>query len=147
MNDLGGNGLRARRRTRLAAAVAAVLTVAAGLGVRAVLGGELAKYAGDALYTVLLYALLVLVAPRVRPGRAAAVAAALSWAVELFQLTGLPDDWGRQSTLARLVLGSTFNPPDLLWYLVGAGCAGVLHRVLRTSRVAAPGGAVRDGAN
>ncbi|MFJ6618764.1 DUF2809 domain-containing protein [Kitasatospora sp. NPDC091335] len=139
MNDLGGSARRAHRRTRLAAGLAAVLTVTAGLGVRAVLGGDLAKYAGDALYTVLLHALLVLAAPRLRPARAAALAAGLSWAVELFQLTGLPDDWGRHSTLARLVLGSTFNPPDLLWYLVGAGCAGVLHRVLRTSRTAAPG--------
>ncbi|MFE7525147.1 DUF2809 domain-containing protein [Kitasatospora sp. NPDC057542] len=118
-----------------------MLTVAAGLGVRAVLGGDFAKYAGDALYTVLLYTLLVLAVPRVRPGRAAVLAAGLSWAVELFQLTGLPDAWGRHSTPARLVLGSTFNPPDLLWYLVGAGCAGVLHRMPRTSRAAAPGGA------
>ncbi|MET8542999.1 DUF2809 domain-containing protein [Kitasatospora sp. NPDC004799] len=141
MNDLGGNGVRTHRRTRLAAAAAVVLTVPAGLGVRAVVGGDVAKYAGDALYTVLLYALLVLAAPRVRPGRAAVLAAALSWAVELFQLTGLPDAWARHSTLARLVLGSTFNPPDLLWYLVGAACAGLLHRVLRTSRIAAPGGA------
>ncbi|MFJ7912078.1 DUF2809 domain-containing protein [Kitasatospora sp. NPDC096204] len=141
VNDLGRKGLRAHRRTRLAAGCAAVLTVVAGLGVRAVLGGEFAKCAGDALYTVLLYALLVLAAPRVRPGRAALSAAALSWAVELFQLTGLPDAWGRHSTLARLVLGSTFNPPDLLWYLVGAGCVGLLHRLLRTSRVAAAGGA------
>ncbi|MFI2609764.1 DUF2809 domain-containing protein [Kitasatospora sp. NPDC018619] len=141
MDDLGGTGSRAHRRTRRAAAAAAVLTVAAGLGVRAVLGGDFAKYAGDALYTVLVHALLVLAVPSLRPGRAAALAAALSWAVELFQLTGLPDGWGRRSTLARLVLGSTFNPPDLLWYLVGAACAGLLHRLLRTSRVAATGGA------
>ncbi|MFE4517178.1 DUF2809 domain-containing protein [Kitasatospora sp. NPDC056783] len=143
MKDLGGNGLRARRRVRLAAALAAVSTVAAGLGVRAVLGGDVAKCAGDALYTVLLYTLLVLVAPRVRPGRAAVVAAALSWAVELFQLTGLPDVWGRHGVLVRLVLGSTFNPPDLFWYLVGAGCAGALHRLLRTSRIAAADGSGR----
>ncbi len=119
------------------AALAAVLTVTAGLGVRAVLPGDFAKYAGDALYTVLLYTLVVLAAPRVRPVRAAALAAALSWAVELFQLTGLPDAWGRQSALARLVLGSTFNPPDLFWYLVGAGCAGLTHRLPRTVRAAA----------
>ncbi len=113
--------------------------MAAGLGVRAVAGGEFAKCAGDALYTVLLYTLVLLFAPRARPARAAVWAAALSWAVELFQLTGLPDAWGRSSTLARLVLGSTFNPPDLLWYLVGAGGAVLLHRVARTVRPASPG--------
>ncbi|WP_030234774.1 DUF2809 domain-containing protein [Streptomyces sp. NRRL S-350] len=131
--------LRGSLCARLPAASAAVVTVAAGLGVRAVSGGDVAKYAGDALYTVLLYALVVLAAPRVRPARAAVPAAALSWAVELFQLTRLPDAWGRRSALARLVLGSTFDPPDLGWYLVGAGCAVLLHRVVRTVRPAPPG--------
>ncbi|MEU6237354.1 DUF2809 domain-containing protein [Kitasatospora sp. NPDC047058] len=119
--------LRGRRAVRVAAAVAAVLTVAAGLGVRAVAGGEFAKCAGDALYTVLVYALVVLAAPRLRPPPAALVAAGLSWAVEFYQLTGVPDELGRHSTLARLVLGSTFNPPDLFWYLVGAALAAALH--------------------
>ncbi|MFE3878948.1 DUF2809 domain-containing protein, partial [Kitasatospora sp. NPDC059146] len=113
--------LRNGLTVRLPAVAAALVTVAAGLGVRAVLTGEVAKYAGDALYTVLVYALVVLVVPRVRPVRAALVAAAVSWAVELFQATGLPDAWGRHSGLVHLVLGSTFNPPDLCWYLVGGG--------------------------
>ncbi|MFD5466668.1 DUF2809 domain-containing protein [Kitasatospora sp. NPDC127059] len=144
MNDLRG-GLLAR----LPAAAAAVPTVAAGLGVRAALSGDLAKYAGDALYTVLVYALVVLVAPQVRPARAAPWAAGVSWAVELFQATGLPDAWGRHSGLVHLVLGSTFNPPDLFWYLVGAAGAALLHRTLlrrtlprrvpRTGPAAAPG--------
>lgn len=126
---------------RAVAVLAAGLTVAAGLGVRGVAGGDVAKYAGDALYSVLVYALVVLAAPRVRVTVAAGWAAGLSWAVELFQLTGVPDELGRHSTLARLVLGSTFNPPDLCWYLVGAGCAALLHRVLlRSSRAAAAPG-------
>lgn len=123
---------------RAVAVVAAGCTVAAGLAVRAFAGGEFAKCAGDALYTVLVYVLVVLVAPRVRPARAAAVAAALSWAVEFFQVTGVPDDLGRHSTLARLALGSTFNPPDLFWYLVGAASAYAAHRVLRPGKAAAP---------
>ncbi|MFJ8430814.1 DUF2809 domain-containing protein [Kitasatospora sp. NPDC094019] len=129
--------LRGRWAVRGAAATAAVLTVGAGLGTRTVAGGEVAKYAGDALYTVLLYALAVLVAPRLRPPVAAAWAAAPSWAVELFQLTGVPDDLARRSTLARLVLGSTFNPPDLLWYLVGAGLAALAHAGVRAGTRAA----------
>ncbi|MER5353531.1 DUF2809 domain-containing protein [Kitasatospora sp. NPDC002551] len=118
---------------RAAAVAVAGLTVAAGLGVRAVAGGDAAKYAGDALYTVLLYTLVVLLAPRLRPWPAAAWAAGLSWAVELFQLTGVPDGLARRSTLARLVLGSTFNPPDLLWYLVGAALAALAHHGARAA--------------
>ncbi|MGW8886696.1 ribosomal maturation YjgA family protein [Streptomyces sp. NPDC055749] len=113
--------------SRLPAAGAAVLTVAAGLGVRAVAGGDVAKYAGDALYTVLIHALVVLVAPRVRPPVAAGAALAFSWAVEFAQLTDVPAELAARSTVARLVLGSTFNAPDLFWYGAGAVAAGCVH--------------------
>jgi hypothetical protein len=112
---------------RMTAVVAASVTVAAGLGVRSLAGGDAAKYAGDALYTVLIYALVLFVAPRVRPLTAGASALAVSWAVELAQLTGVPEELSRQSTVARLVLGSTFNAPDLFWYAVGAGLAWAVH--------------------
>ncbi|MFD9129767.1 DUF2809 domain-containing protein [Kitasatospora sp. NPDC059571] len=125
-------------RKRLAALAAAVAVVAAGLGVRAVAGGEPAKYAGDALYTVLVQTLVLIVAPRTRPGRAAGLALALSWAVEFFQITGLPARWSAESTVARLVLGSTFNGPDLLWYAVGAGCGWLVHRALSYRRGTMP---------
>lgn len=116
------------RAVRAAAVAAAVVTVAAGLGVRATAGGDAAKYAGDALYTVLIHTLVVLLAPRVRPLTAAGAALAVSWVVELAQLTGVPADLARRSTVARLVLGSTFNAPDLLWYAVGAALAWAVHR-------------------
>ncbi|MGW7356993.1 ribosomal maturation YjgA family protein [Streptomyces sp. NPDC054802] len=122
---MGGPG-----RTRRMAAAAAVLTVAAGLGVRALAHGSVAKYAGDALYTVLLLALVVCVAPRVRPAVAAGAALAFSWAVEALQLTGLPAALSAHSVVARLVLGSTFNAPDLAWYAVGAGLGWWVHGAL-----------------
>ncbi|MEU1262270.1 ribosomal maturation YjgA family protein [Streptomyces cellulosae] len=112
-------------RTRLLAAVAALVTVGAGLGLRALATGDVAKYGGDALYTLLILTLVVLLAPRSTPARAAGAALAVSWAVELLQLTGLPAELSARSTAARLVLGSTFNAPDLLWYAVGA-CGGWL---------------------
>ncbi|MGA5373643.1 DUF2809 domain-containing protein [Streptomyces griseoincarnatus] len=116
---------KATGRTRLLAAVAALVTVGAGLGLRAVATGDVAKYGGDALYTLLILALVVVLAPRSTPARAAGIALAVSWAVELLQLTGLPAGLSARSTAARLVLGSTFNAPDLFWYAVGA-CAGWL---------------------
>lgn len=112
---------------RATAGAAAVVTVAAGLGVRATAGGDVAKYAGDALYTTLIHLLVTLLAPRVRPSVAAGVALAVSWAVELAQLTGIPAELALRSTAARLVLGSTFNAPDLFWYAVGAGLAWAAH--------------------
>ncbi|CAL9340681.1 DUF2809 domain-containing protein [Streptomyces sp. enrichment culture] len=111
---------RTRARRRLVAAAAAVVIVGAGLALRAVAAGEVAKYGGDALYTLLLFALVLVAAPGTAPAKAAAVALAVSWGVEFLQLTDVPADLARQSTAARLVLGSTFNAPDLFWYAVGA---------------------------
>lgn len=110
----------------------------AGLGVRTVADGDLAKYAGDALYTVLICALVALCAPRARPVVAAGTGLAVSWAVELLQLTGAPAELSRRSAVARLVLGSTFNAPDLLWYAVGAAAVWAV-LAAATSRRSGPG--------
>ncbi|GAA3391124.1 DUF2809 domain-containing protein [Streptomyces roseoviridis] len=108
-----------------------MLTVAAGLGARSAAAGDWAVYAGDALYTVLVGALVVLVAPRLRPVPAAGAALALSWAVELFQLTGVPAALAAHSALVPLVLGTTFNAPDLLWYAVGAAVVWAVYGAAR----------------
>lgn len=92
---------------------AAGVTVVAGLGVRSWTGGYFAKYTGDALYTVLACAVVVMVAPRLRPAVAAGIALGFSWAVELWQIAGIP-------TALQPLFGSTFNAPDLFWYAVGA---------------------------
>ncbi|MEV0647766.1 DUF2809 domain-containing protein [Phytomonospora sp. NPDC050363] len=121
-------------RARLPYAAAAVATVAAGLGVRSTWDGAFAKYAGSALYALLIFWLVLVVAPRTRPLVAAAAACAFSWAVEFFQLTPIPGELS-SNPVARLVLGSTFNAPDLLWYAVGAlAGAGVVSLARRQDR-------------
>lgn len=124
------DGVDDRVKTRLTAAGAAVLTVGAGLGLRTVAAGNVAKYGGDALYTVLLLTLVVLVVPRVTPLMAAGSALAVSCAVEFLQLSEIPAELAERSTLARLVLGSTFNAPDLLWYGAGAAAGWLVHTTL-----------------
>ncbi|MEU6315230.1 DUF2809 domain-containing protein [Streptomyces sp. NPDC047014] len=118
-------------RTRILALAAALATVAAGLALRAAGTGSVPKYGGDALYTVLLMALVVAAAPRLSPPRAAAAALAVSWAVEFLQLSGIPAELSRRSVLARLVLGSSFNTPDLLWYAAGAAAGLFLYGAYR----------------
>ncbi|MFJ1594050.1 DUF2809 domain-containing protein [Kitasatospora albolonga] len=118
-------------RGRVLAACAALLTVAAGLAVRAGADGAFAKYAGSALYTVLLCALAAFCAPRARPLAVAGIGLGLSWAVEFFQFTGVPAELSARSAVARLVLGSTFNGPDLFWYAVGAAVAWGVHAGVR----------------
>lgn len=114
-------------RSRVPAALAAVAIVAAGLTVRAVTDGWFGKYAGDALYTVLVHTLIVLARPRVSPVRAALGALAFSWAIEFAQLTSVPATLSEASVAARLVLGSTFGAADLVAYAVGAALAGTAH--------------------
>ncbi|MEU5522768.1 DUF2809 domain-containing protein [Streptomyces sp. NPDC047860] len=124
-------------RRRLAAGAAALVVTGAGLALRAGATGDAAKYGGDALYTLLVLALVVLAAPRTAALRACAVAPAVSWGVEVLRLTELPADLSRRSTVARWVLGSTFNAPDLFWYAVGAA-AGWLVLTVRERRRHAP---------
>ncbi|WP_435834796.1 DUF2809 domain-containing protein [Streptomyces bacillaris] len=126
-SSVRGSGLR----VRALAGCAALLAVAAGLAVRAGADGAFAKYAGSALYTVLLCALVAFCAPRARPLAVAGTGLALSWAVEFFQLTGVPAGLSERSAVARLVLGSTFNGPDLFWYAVGAAVAWAVHAGVR----------------
>ena len=118
-------------RTRRAALLAVPLTVAAGLGSRALLGGLLAKVAGDALYTVLIYVLVVLVHHDVRISRAAALALGLSFVVEFAQLTPYPAWLSSKHVILRLIFGTTFGFVDLAGYVVGAAFAAALHRAFR----------------
>ncbi|MEU4572233.1 DUF2809 domain-containing protein [Nonomuraea sp. ATR24] len=115
--------------SRLPVALAALVTIGLGLGVRMLWDGPVPKYAGDALYTVLIYLLVLLALPRVRPWAAALVSAGLSWAIEFAQLAGIP-------AMLRPLLGSTFNPPDLLWYAIGAALAWAGHTWAYRSRPA-----------
>ena len=125
----GGSVTGSRTRIRLTAMAAVAATLVTGLTIRGVSDGVVAKYAGDALYTVLLYGSCVVAVPRIRPLAAGLTACGVSWAIEFFQLTPIPAELSQRSVLARLVLGSTFNAPDLLWYAVGAAVALLVHAV------------------
>lgn len=89
--------------------------LAVGLAVHSTASGAVGQVAGGALYAVLLYALVLVAAPRTQVVAAAAGSLALCWLVELAQLTPYPAELSARSTLARLVLGSTFSAPDLLF--------------------------------
>ena len=107
-----------------------VLTVVAlGLGSRRFgthLPAFIAEYAGDTLWALMVFLSLGLFAPRSCIWRRAAVALAVSYAVEVSQLYQAP--WIealRHTTFGGLVLGFGFLWSDLVCYSVGVG-TGVL---------------------
>lgn len=131
-----------RARSRPVAGLVAVPVLAAGLVVRDVTTGAVGKYGGVALYAVLIHVLVVVVAPRLRPPAVAGVALGICVLVELAQLTPLPAALSERSVVARLVLGSTFNAPDLLWYAVGVAVALAVDRLVRGRTVPISGNTV-----
>ena len=116
---------------RLPVLLTAVVVLVAGLAVRAYTGGAFAKYAGIALYACLVYVIVRLFVPRASPPVVAPIALGLCWAIEFAQLTPVPANLSERSVLLRLVFGTTFNAPDLLWYAVGVASAAGLHFVTR----------------
>ncbi|MCR2819902.1 DUF2809 domain-containing protein [Microbacterium sp. zg.Y1090] len=106
-------------RRRLIAALALVATVATGLAVHRWAADTAASdIAGDALYALAAYAGLVMIFPRPRPWLIAVAAGAWCTAVELLQLTGAPERLGAAFPPAMLLLGTVFDPRDLLVYLL-----------------------------
>lgn len=121
----------ARRARRAAAGVALLALIAAGLAVHALLPDTTGSdVAGDALYAVAVYAGVVLIAPRLHSAAAAAIAAGWCVAVELFQLTGIPSRAGDLFPPAMLVLGTVFDPRDLVVYPIAVGAAWAVDLVV-----------------
>lgn len=126
-------------RRRVAAAVV-VVAVVAGIGIHlAAPPTRTGDIAADALYVVVVYGALVVLAPQWRP--AGVGAATMLWcvAVELFQLTGLPEQWGRAAWPVMLVFGTVFDPRDFVVYGVGAIVCAVMDAMLPRRRRTRPG--------
>ncbi len=118
-------------RRRLIAAGLTVATVAAGLAVRfALRRGAASDVAGDGLYAILIYLIVVVLAPRARPAVAAVVAGLLCVGIELFQLTGLPVAWAATFPPIALVLGTGFDARDIVVYLVAVAGAAFMDKTI-----------------
>lgn len=105
---------------------ASAVTLVLGLAVHAAPGLPGADKAGDALYAAFVLLLLWLVRPRTRPAVLVVVAGTWCLAVELLQLTSVPANAAARVPLTRLVLGSGFDPLDLVAYAVGLALAATV---------------------
>jgi len=114
-------------KERLPIAGAACLVLALGLASRYGLSGWAAKYFGVALWSTLVYTLVVLMRPSVRPAVAAAVALAIGFAVEFAQLTPGPAWLSSKHLILRLVFGTTFSAYDLPALVAGVALGAMTH--------------------
>ncbi|MBC8134026.1 MAG: DUF2809 domain-containing protein [Deltaproteobacteria bacterium] len=113
-------------RIRIFAGIAAVLTIAAGLAVRQwVPSGFWSKYSGVALWSGVVYALVVFVRPIAGVIRCAVIALLISWAVEFAQLTPAPGWLSSRHSGLRMIFGEHFSVRDLPAYAVGVLLAAI----------------------
>ncbi len=114
-------------------AVGLVATIALGILSRRAPFGIFVwdKSLGDALYTVMLYLLVALARPSWAPRRLAPIAIGASFAIELFQLTGIPH---RLPRLLQIALGTRFAWHDMVCYVVGGLAAGLVHTLVARRR-------------
>ncbi len=116
-----------------AALLAAV--VAAGLVVHAALPDSAATdIAGDALYAAAAYLAVALIAPSLPVVAIGGIAAVWCVGVELFQLTGLPLEWGARFAPVMLVLGTVFDARDILVYVLTIVVLTAVHALVRHRR-------------
>jgi hypothetical protein len=110
----------------------AVTTIGIGLAIHrgAALGPVAGDVLGDALWAVMMVWWTGVVAPRARLPARGMAALAICFAVEASQIVHSPVlDALRRTVPGRLVLGSGFDPRDLLAYAAGVLAALLLQAV------------------
>lgn len=124
------------RRIRIFGAVIAVACLALGLGSQLLAWSPAVDALASVLYVVLVGSLVMLVAPRLAGLAVASIAFGFATAIELLQLTGLPQAIVGVIPAAHLVLGNAFDAFDIVAYAGGA-CVVFALRLLATRRRAA----------
>ena len=111
------------QRSRPLHSFAAVLVIGIGLLWRShflSLPSFIAKYGGDSLWALVVFLCFGFVFPRCPTLRIGFIAVCFAWSIEFLQLYHAPWIDGIRSTVpGRVVLGTMFNSPDLLAYVIG----------------------------
>lgn len=127
-------------RARLVYVAFAGVTIALGLAVHlygAFLGSTLRDMTGDALWAAMIVWWIAAIAPVLSISARSAIAIAICFAVEFSQLYHTQSlDALRAGIIGHLVLGSGFDPRDLLSYTIGVLAAAAFERLTRSPRAA-----------
>ena len=111
------------QRNRLSYTLLVLLVLGSGLIWRShllSLSPFLTKYGGDALWALMVFFASGFLFRRIPTFQLALIATGFAWAIEFSQLYHAPwIDSIRAMRIGRLILGSTFNWPDLPAYVFG----------------------------
>lgn len=125
-------------KSRVACTISAVVIIAFGLLWRShllPLSPFLRKYGGDALWASLVFVLIRFCRPRMSIVSSAVIAFTIAVTVELSQLCHAPwIETIRGFRLGSLILGSTFNWPDIPAYAIGILIVALIDRASRMTR-------------
>jgi hypothetical protein len=89
----------------------------------------LVKYGGDSLWALLVFLVFGFIFTRRSTWRVVFMAFCFAWSIEFLQLYHAEwIDSIRSTRIGHLILGSTFNSPDLLAYLLGIAFGGFAER-------------------
>lgn len=122
-------------RSRLLYLLWIALTIGSGLLLRSrfvSLPKAVEKYGGDALWALMAFFGFALIFHRSSTLRIGLLALGFAWGVEFLQL--YQAEWitsFRATRIGHLILGSTFNRPDLLAYAAGVGIGVALELLFR----------------
>lgn len=84
------------------------------------------KSLGDALYAVAMYLGIAFLFPRSDPRWRALIAFAICFAIELFQITGIPIALAESRPWVHWVLGSAFGWEDVACYAAGIAAIALM---------------------
>lgn len=127
------------RRIRLLGVAGVLACLALGLGLQLLDRSPVIDLLGSMLYVMLVGLLVLLVRPSLPGLVIAGIVLGIATVVELLQLTPVSAAVVVAFPPARLVLGSSFDPLDLVAYLAGALLLIPLLRVIsRTATVPEP---------
>jgi hypothetical protein len=115
-----GAPIQGTRRLRVLNGVAAAGCLVLGLAAQVLDRSPLVDALGSALYVCCIGLLISVAWPRLSSIVIASLAFGFAVTVELIQLTGLPSGIATVFFPARLLLGSAFDPLDLIAYGGGA---------------------------
>ena len=95
--------------------------------------GFVRPYIGDVLVVAAICMLVRVFVPEGAPWVPAAVFV-FALAVELLQLARLSDLLGIKNRVVRVILGSTFDPADIVCYAVGCASVALIEFAVRRTR-------------